>query len=124
MALINDFIDENSRPTKMLTDVVWQNLFSELQIKIIPYENGAKKKMHYKKSKAMTDDYGYYLPDSTTNYQLYCQFINAILSDLRKGEDCFVFFEYQIEQLLHFHKNDLRSSYEDGYWKIWLERSI
>jgi hypothetical protein len=119
---INIYIDQNSRPTQLLTNEMWQKIFLHKKDQIVPYENGEKKKMTYKYSKALIDEYGKYLPDERTDYQLYCEFINSVLSSIRKGEYAYVFFSYQIEQLLHFHYDNLRTEYLNGYWKIWLER--
>ena len=115
------YIDDNYRPTKYLTDKIWQKMYISCKENIVPYKDGNKKKLKYKTAKSETDMYGNYLPDERTNYQLYCQFINSILSEIRKGNKTFVFFTYQIEQILHFHYEDLKTKYVNGFWEIWLE---
>ena len=57
----------------------------------------------------------------TTNYQEYCSFINDILSNIRSGQIDYVYYIYQITDLLKFHYDTLKTRYCDGYWEVWLD---
>lgn len=118
----SQYFDKNYRPLYSLTDDIWQNYFEYLRTKVQPYLNGETQKMKYIKSKTAYDEQGCFLPDERTNYQLYCQFINEILAEIRKGKVAFLFFEYHIRQLLCFHHDNLRTKYLDGYWEVWIEK--
>lgn len=120
--VFSKYFDKHSRPLSSLTDEIWQMDFNYLRNNIQPYLDGENKKMKYIKAKAMYDDYGRYLPDTRTNYQLYCQFINDVLTEIRSGKTAFLFFEYHIRQLLCFHHDNLRTKYMDGYWEVWIDK--
>ena len=61
-----------------------------------------------------------------TNWQDYCSYINDVLKNIREGQVDYLYFIFQIEELLRFHLQDLRTKYVPdggcGYWKVWLER--
>ncbi len=123
----NDFrqyFDKHSRPLCSLTDEIWQKDFEYMKNNIKSYNDGENKKMKYIKAKTTYDEYGNYMSDTRTNYQLYCQFINDILSEIRKGNIAFLFFEYHIKQLLCFHHDTLRTKYMGGYWEVWIEKEV
>lgn len=118
----NLYFDTHSRPLSSLTDEAWQYYFEILKTEVVPLPNGKKQKMKYKQIRIYTDDYGNYLPDERTDYILYCQFINSVLAQIRADKVAFLFFEYQIRQLLKFHQSDLRTRYVNGYWEVWLDK--
>ena len=48
-----------------------------------------------------------------SEYQSHCDFINSILSNIRKGESDYCYYIYQIAELLQFEQENLEA--------IWLE---
>ena len=116
------YFDKNSRPDILLTDNIWQKIYKELQKDIIPYIDGDKKHLKSPIIKNYIDNNGDFMSDLRTNYNLYCEFINSVLRDIRKGDKAYLFFLYQIKQILCFHNKDLRTRFIDGYWEVWLEK--
>lgn len=114
-------IRENGRPSSTLTDIVWQQEFQAIRSSVKPYNSnytrmgGKYSRESYKRS----DNDSVY--EGVTNYQQYCRIINDMLSVIRSGKIDFCFFAYQIADLLHFHYDDLRTKYIDGYWMVWLD---
>ena len=61
--------------------------------------------------------------DGKTSWQSYCAYINDVLSQIGLGNVDYCFYKYQIEQLLKFHHDTLKTRLCDGwYWEVWLER--
>ena len=48
-----------------------------------------------------------------TQYQYYCDFINGILKNIRRGEVDYCFYVYQIEELLKYEHDNLCAKYLD-----------
>ena len=115
------YITKKGRPTLLLRNRTWQQIFRELQKAIVPYKDGHKKKMNFSAAKIILASTNY-ADDGTTDYARYCMFINQTLSDIRKGNSAFCYYYYQIVQLLYFHKN-LRTEYNEvgHFWEVWLE---
>lgn len=114
--------NENGRPSQSLTDKKWQEEFELRKLFITPFKKGVKKMGGlYSKDTGMwnTETKGEYY--GTTNYQEYCSFINDILSNIRSGQIDYVYYIYQITDLLKFHYDTLKTRYRDGYWEVWLD---
>lgn len=109
----------HGRPSSTLTDKEWQNELSIMKLYITPYNKNITR-MGGKFSRGqenMIDGKEY---DGMTNWQSYCSYINDVLRNIRKGNRDFVYFGYQIIDLLKFHYDDLKTRYCDGYWEVWL----
>lgn len=114
--------NENGRPSQSLTDKKWQEEFELRKLFITPFKKEVKKMGGlYSKDTGMwnTETKGEYY--GTTNYQEYCSFINDILSNIRSGQIDYVYYIYQINDLLKFHNDTLKTRYCDGYWEVWLD---
>lgn len=115
----------NGRPESTLTDEKWQREFEIRKFLIKPTK---EKRMGGKYSKESgqwnEESLGGYC--GATNWQDYCSYINDVLSEIRADQIEYVYFIYQIMDLLRFHPNTLRTKYVPdggcGYWKVWLER--
>ena len=107
------------RPSSTLTDKEWQTEFSLMKLHVTPYKNITR--MGGKYSRESGREVKNY--DGITNWQSYCSFINETLKYIRKGNRDCCFFAYQIEDLLKFHYDDLRTKYCDGYWEVWLDNA-
>ena len=118
------FINKKGRPTLELNNRIWQRIFFQLKTTTIPYINGEKKHMSSRTSRAVLDEWGDYEIDKTTDYNRYCNFINQSLQEIRSGNTCYCYFYYQIGQLLKFHKDNLRTKFNElgKYWEVWLEK--
>lgn len=118
------FITKKGRPTKALTNSIWQRIFYQLKIGTIPYIDGEKKHMSAITSRAVLDEWGDFPIDQTTDYKRYCMFINQALREIRQGKVTYCYYYYQIAQLLKFHQTKLRSRYNElgHYWEVWLVR--
>ncbi len=113
----------NGRPSSTLTDETWQKEFAIRKLFITPYKQGTKRL----KTKGSTE-YGNWNEETKgtyhgrTNWQEYCAYINDVLKNIRSGQRDFCYFIYQIEELLKFHFDTLKTKYCDGYWEVWLEK--
>ena len=115
----------NGRPKSTLTDEKWQREFEIRKFLIKPTK---EKRMGGKYSK----EGGHWNTESmemycgTTNWQDYCSYINDVLKNIREGQVDYLYFIFQIEELLRFHLRDLKTRYIPdggcGYWQVWLER--
>lgn len=115
----------NGRPSSTLTDEKWQKEFNIRKLFVKPVnknitklgqKNATSRETGYWNEETMGTYYG------ATNWQDYCSFINDVLSNIRAGQVDYIYFIYQIMDLLKFHYDDLRTKYCDGYWEVWLER--
>lgn len=111
-------------PSSTMTDKEWQTEFELLKLYIRPYPKTitrmASKYLRETVKKDENDEIKY---DGRTSWQSYCWYINDVLSQIRLGNVDFCFYKYQIEQLLKFHHNTLKTRFCDGwYWEVWLER--
>lgn len=115
----------NGRPDYSLTDEKWQREFEIRKFLVKPTKNrsmGGKfsKESSYWRPEVQGAYYG------ATNYQEYCAFINDVLKEIRANQVEYIYFIYQIDDLLRFHHDDLRTKYVsdggNGYWRVWLER--
>lgn len=113
----------NGRPSSTLTDEKWQKEFRLRKIFITPYKKGITKlKGRYSKESYKWNEETQGIYYGQTNWQEYCSFINDVLQNIRMGQREYCYFIYQIEDLLKFHFDHLRTKYCDGYWEVWLER--
>lgn len=115
----------NGRPIKNLTDEKWQKEFELRKIFVDPFLPNVKKMPgKYSTESGFWNEemFGSYL--GITNWQQYCVYINDVLKNIRSGQVDYCYYIYQIETLLKFHRDDLRTRYRDGYWEVWLEGSF
>ena len=114
----------NGRPERTLTDEKWQREFEIRKFLVKPTK---AKRMGGKYSKEgghwNSEALGMYC--GATNWQDYCSYINDVLKNIRAGQVDYLYFIFQIEELLRFHHKDLRTRYIPdggcGYWQVWLE---
>ena len=115
----------NGRPTSTLTDEKWQKEFNVRKLFVKPYSKKIKRLGQLRRNSQET---GYWNEETmgtyhgATNWQEYCSFINDVLRNIRSGQIDYLYYIYQITDLLKFHYDDLRTRYCDGYWEVWLER--
>lgn len=115
----------NGRPSSTLTDEKWQKEFNIRKLFVKPVNKNITK---LGQKNATSRETGYWNEEiwgkyqGATNWQDYCSFINDVLSNIRAGQVDYIYFIYQIMDLLKFHYDDLRTKYCDGYWEVWLER--
>ena len=117
------FITKKGRPTSDMTDAMWQKIFKQLRNKTVPYLNGSTSRMKIEYSRSsITNEWGEFEADQTTDWNRYCAFINTVLRDIRRGTSAYCYYYYQISQLLKFHKDDLETRYDerDKQWEVWL----
>ena len=115
----------NGRPTSTLTNEKWQKEFNVRKLFVKPYSKEVKRMGQLNRNSHET---GYWNEETmgtyhgATNWQEYCSFINDVLRNIRAGQVDYLYYIYQITDLLKFHYDDLRTRYCDGYWEVWLER--
>ena len=115
----------NGRPTSALTDEKWQKEFNVRKLFVKPYSKKVKRLGQLRRDSQET---GYWNEETmgtyhgATNWQEYCSFINDVLRNIRSGQIDYLYYIYQITDLLKFHYDDLKTRYCDGYWEVWLER--
>lgn len=112
----------NGRPSSTLTDEKWQKEFNVRKAFVKPYgKNISKLTGRYSKESGMWNEETQGTYHGKTNWQEYCSFINDVLKNIRSGQIDYCYFIYQIEELLKFHFDTLKTRYRDGYWEVWLE---
>lgn len=109
------------RPSANLTDKKWQDEFEVMKLYIAPYKNPPSR-FGSKGSKESGRGYETIKYDGITNWQSYCTYMNDVLRNIKIGNTDFVYYGYQIADLLRFYYDNLRTRYCDGYWEVWLER--
>lgn len=115
----------NGRPSSTLTDEKWQKEFNVRKLFVKPVSKNIKR---FGQENSFSEEIGYWNEETmgtyhgATNWQEYCSFINDVLSNIRAGQVDYIYFLYQITDLLKFHYNDLRTKYCDGYWEVWLDK--
>lgn len=115
----------DGRPASTLTDPKWQIEFELRKLFLTPYRETIKllsSKHDREYSRWHADGNGKYL--GKTNWQEYCSYINDVLHTIRNHRVDYCYFIYQIEQLLKFHYDRLKTRYCDGYWEVWLEDDV
>lgn len=117
----------NGCPTDTLTDKKWQKEFQLRKYFITPYPLTAKKlSKKYSQESGLFNEDAMSTYDGATKWQRYCIYINDVLQNIRSGQSDYCYYIYQIEELLKFHFNDLRTKYHEdngcGYWEVWLDK--
>ena len=111
----------HGRPLPTLTEKEWQNQFAATRLCITPHPPSMTKMGgRYPRGQEKRSNNETY--DGITNWQSYCSFINDVLNQIRLGHHDYVYFGYQIIDLLKFHYDTLRTKYCDGYWEVWLDQ--
>lgn len=111
----------DGRPLSSLTDEKWQKEINIRKLFITPYDKKIKKLKgsgfaEYDREKGENQS-AYY---GQTNWQEYCRYINDVLKNIRSGQTDYCYYIYQIEDLLKFHYDELKTKYCGGYWEVWL----
>ena len=105
------------RPSKNMSDELWQETFKVLQTMTIPIRDTRMRKPVGSKD--------YYSGDykGMTQFQQYCSYINDILKVIRSGETDYCHYIYQIEDLLKYERSTLKTEYlpADQCWAVWLQ---
>lgn len=121
-----EHIELNAKnPPEEMTDEQWQKYFSAMKSLVMPV---SEKKMNSARY-SMTvngrriDEQSIY--DGETTWYRYCQFINTILSAIRRNEKDYCYHIYQITDLLKFEHDRLRSCWMPEYqcFKVWLSNN-
>lgn len=113
----------NGRPTSTLTDEKWQKEFNIRKMFVKPVDKTITKMGGlYSRDSGMWNEELQGIYNGTTSWQSYCSFVNDVLKVIRSGQVDYVYYIYQIMDLLKFHYNTLRTKYCDGYWEVWLDR--
>lgn len=113
----------NGQPTCGLTNEKWQKEFELRKMFITPYSRDIKKYGgKYSRDTGTWNEETQGTYHGCSNWQQYCACINDILKNIRSGQVDYCYFIYQIEDLVKFHYNSLKTKYCDGYWEVWLER--
>lgn len=112
----------NGRPSSNLTDEKWQKEFNVRKAFVKPYsKNITRLTGQGSKESGMWNEETQGTYHGRTNWQEYCAYINDVLWNIRSGQRDYCYFIFQIEDLLKFHYDNLRTKYCDGYWEVWLE---
>ena len=95
----------NGEPKGSLTEEQWDAIFGRL------YESTRQSRQKYMLGRSEeTKFFGAHYIDSSTDdgiWERYCQFINDVLRNIRKGETDYCYFVYQIADLLQFEHERL-----------------
>ena len=115
----------NGRPSSTLTDEKWQKEFNIRKLFVKPVNKSVKR---FGQKNSFSEETGYWNEETmgtyhgATNWQEYCAYINDVLRNIRAGQVDYLYYIYQITDLLKFHYDDLRTKYCDGYWEVWLDK--
>ena len=94
------------RPPSWLTDDLWQEHFVKMKTSTVP---SRKKKMTGFNSHHKENEY-----QGETNIMRYRQFINDILNSIRRGDEDYAYFIYQITDLLKYEPR-IKATYLPQY---------
>lgn len=115
--------NSDGRPSDSLTDEKWQKEFEIRKLLISPSPDDVNKLgKQYSRESGMWNEETNGTYEGMTNWQSYCNYINDILKNIRAGQIDYCYFIYQIEDLLKFCHEDLKTKYKDGFWEVWLEK--
>lgn len=93
-------------PPKGYTDVQWQKDFIKIRETIQPSSLNRMRVVY-----EPTNFKGTY--HGKTQNQYYCETINDILSNIRKGESDYCFYIYQIAELLRYEHDRLKAVWKE-----------
>ena len=109
-------------PPESMEDSQWQEYFGAMRLLVVPY---GEKKMKTNGVEFIENGISVNGRKSVRESQwyYYCQFINSILSSIRKGQTDFCFNIYHITELLKFERDRLRTRWirENRCFEVWLE---
>lgn len=113
----------NGRPTESMTDEKWQQEFEIRKLLARKHDPSVKtlKGLYSRKNSTWNEEtQGTY--HGETSWQQYCSFINDVLKNIKQGHFDYLYFIYQIDELLKFDfgNRELKTRYCDGYWEVWL----
>lgn len=103
---------KTSRPDPAMTDMEWQEYLNKISECVSPADED-KLTFNYTGRIFGSE----YCGDS--QYMYYKRFINSVLASIRKGEEDYCFYIYQIIELLRFEHDRLQCEWlpEDGVFK-------
>lgn len=120
----NNIGANNARPSQDMTDESWQMFFDYIKDKVKPTSN---KRMYSRSLPVVV--YGLpsqctYTYHGDTQWEIYCKYINDVLSSIRRGENDYCFYPYQITELLRFEHDKLRTKWlpHSRCFQVWLEQ--
>lgn len=101
LGIINE---KTGRPPKGYTDYQWQ--------KDLIYIRAVIKPSSFKRMKVIPESHNFIgTYHGKTQYQYYCDFINDILSNIRRGNTDYCYYIYQIAELLKFEHDKLQAEW-------------
>ena len=110
------------KPDKDMTDKEWQEYFNAMKLLT---QQVKEKRMSCRTSPILINGYSdnQFTYQGDTQWMKYKEFINSILSAIRRGEQDYCFYIYQIAELLRYEHDNLRSEWlpEDKCFQVWLE---
>lgn len=109
-------------PNPLMTDTQWQEYFNIMKLSI---QQSKDKRM---KASSPPIVVNHYMADNQftycgeTQWTKYRNYINSVLSAIRKGERDYCYFLYQIADLLKYEHDNLRTLWlpEYGCFQVWL----
>ena len=109
--------ERTGKPPKNYSDLQWQQDFSRIREMVQP--SSLKKMNVIQEPHNFVGTY-----HGNTQYQYYCDFINDILSNIRRGEVDYCFYIYQISELLKYEHDRLQAELlpNDGCFKLSLNK--
>ena len=110
-------------PNPLMTDKQWQEYFNVMKLSI---QQSKDRRMKAPPSPIIVN---HYISDSQspycgeTQYTKYRNYINSVLSAIRKGECDYCYFTYQIADLLKYEHDNLKTLWlpEYGCFRVWLD---
>lgn len=111
----------DGRPVPWMTDEKWQKEFALRKESLEPYPADKKRMGAWCRGKSACDGWGGLRACSDEEWDGYKNYINGVLSVIKKGKEDYAYFIYQVMDLARFHPEDLETEYMDGYWKVWLK---
>lgn len=114
--------DSKGKPNPLMTNTQWQEYFNIMKLSIQQSKN---KRMKASSSPIVVN---HYMADNQftycgeTQWTKYRNYINSVLSAIRKGEYDYCYFVYQIADLLKYEHDNLRTLWmpEYGCFQVWL----
>lgn len=115
--------DGKGRPNTLMTNTQWQEYFNIMKLSI---QQSKDKRMKASPSPIVVNRYmagnqlTYY---GETQWTIYRNYINSVLSAIRKGEYDYCYFIYQIADLLKYEHDNLRTLWIPKYrcFQVWLD---
>lgn len=103
------------RPSSSMTNEEWQKVFNNLKDETPESSGRLISRRDVRTERGCSEE----------QLEKYCAYINDVLGAIRRGHTDFCYYIYQIEDLLRFEHNRLRTEYmpDDQCFKVWLAKS-